>query len=125
MTEHAGQQLLEVEQRPNVLIVRFKRRTILEPTAIQRIGSELLALCGQEGNRTVVLNFAGVESMTSAMIGEFVLLHRTLSEAGGQLLFCNVDAFLLHVFKVVQIPERIPIYADEAQALQTLASQPK
>ena len=120
MTEPPGHQLLEVEQRPDVRIVRFKRRTILEPTAIERIGNQLLALCGPEGSRAVVLNFTGVESMTSAMIGEFVLLHRTLSEAGGQLVFCNVDPFLLQVFKVVQIPERIPIYADEAQALEAL-----
>jgi anti-anti-sigma regulatory factor len=123
MTPAGTDRLLEVEHRPEATVVRFKRRTILEPAAIQATGAQLLGLAGAEGRRVIVLNFSGVESLTSAMLGELSALHRTLSESGGRLAFCCVEPFLLHVFKVVKIPELIPIYSDETTALQMLAAE--
>jgi anti-sigma B factor antagonist len=125
MSESPYEQMMEVEHAAEVTIVRFKRRTILEPAAILAIRDRLLRLASEEGRRTILVNFQGVESMTSAMLGEFVLLHRTLSECGGQLAFCRVEPFLMHVFKIVKLPERIAIYDDEATALQALASTEK
>lgn len=121
MTQGPYQQVMEVEQIPEATIVRFKRRTILEPASIQAVGDQLLRLASEEGRRAIVLNFKGVESLTSAMLGEFVVLYRALSESGGRLAFCCVEPFLMHVFKVVKLPERIRIFADEPQALQALA----
>lgn len=122
MIENPYEQLMDVERVPPATVVRFKRRTILEPTAIQAISGRLLRLTGEEGQQTILVNFRGVESLTSAMLGEFVVLHRALSEGGGQLAFCCVEPFLMQVFKIVKIPERIPIYTDEATALQALGS---
>ena len=76
MTSEGYDRLLELEQIEDALVVRFKRRTILEPATIQAIGDQLLRLAGEEGHRLIVLNFTGVESLTSAMLGEFVLLQR-------------------------------------------------
>lgn len=119
--QQAYDHLLEVEQVPQATVVRFKRRTILEPTSIRAIGHRLLRLVGEEGRRTILVNFRGVESMTSAMLGEFAALQRALNDSGGQLAFCCVEPFLMQVFKVVKIPERIVIYADEETALQALS----
>jgi anti-anti-sigma regulatory factor len=124
MAQRAYEQLLEVERMTQTTVIRFTRRTILEPAAIQAIGDRLLRLAGEEGQRTLLVNFHGVESLTSAMIGELAVLQRTLSDSGGQLAFCCVEPFLLQVFKVVKLPERIAIHADEASALQALSVQP-
>jgi anti-anti-sigma factor len=114
---------MEVEQLPQGTVVRFKRRTILEPAAIRAVGDQLLRLAGEQGSGAIVLNFKGVESLTSGMLGEFVVLHRALSESGGRLAFCCVEPFLMQLFKVVKLPDRIPIYADEPLALQSLSSE--
>ncbi len=121
MSASPYEQVMEVEQVAEATIVRFKRRTILEPAAIVAIRDRLLRLAREEGRRTILVNFQGVESMTSAMLGEFVVLHRALSESGGRLAFCRVEPFLMQVFKIVKIPERIPIYDDDATALQALS----
>jgi anti-anti-sigma factor len=123
MTSGTYHHLLEVEHIQDATVVRFKRRTILEPAAIQAIGAQLLRLVGEEGCRALVLNFTGVESLTSGMLGEFAVLQRRLTESGGRLAFCCVEPFLLHVFKVVNIHERTPIYPDELAALQLFAAE--
>lgn len=114
--------LLDVQRVEKATVIRFKRRTILDNTTIQTIGEHLLRLAGEPEQRDFVLNFTGVESLTSAMLGKFAALHRLLTESGGRLAFCCVDPFLMEVFKIVQIPERIPIHANEAAALQALSA---
>lgn len=121
MAESPYQQTLQVEQIPQATVVRFKRRTILEPAAILAIRDRLLQIAEAEGSRAILINFQGVESMTSAMLGELVALHRTLSSGGGRLAFCCVEPFLMHVFNVVNLPEQIPIFPDETTALQSLS----
>jgi anti-anti-sigma regulatory factor len=117
------EQHLELERVGPVSIVRFKRRTILEPEIIQGIGDRLLQLAGEKTGGAILLNFKGVESLTSALLGEFRILHRALTEAGGRLAFCAVEPFLAQLFKVVKIDDLIPIYADEQAALQALGPQ--
>jgi anti-anti-sigma factor len=123
MTLGPYEHLLEIQHIDPATVVRFKRRTILESTAIEAIGTHLLQLANEQGRRDFVLNFAGVESMTSAMLGKFVALYRELSDAGGRMVFCSVDPFLMQIFKVVQMPKLIPIHADEAQALRALSGE--
>ncbi len=114
---------LEMQQIGETTIVRFKRRTLLESTAIEAIGEHLLQLSSEAGRRTFLLNFSGVESLTSGMLGKFVALHRKLNDAGGRLAFCCVDPFLMQIFKIVQVPQLIPIHADEPQALRALSGE--
>jgi anti-anti-sigma factor len=116
---------LEVETVGPTTVVRFKRRTILEAAAIQAVGDHLIRLAGEDGQKTILLNFRGVESLTSAMLGEFAVLQRALNDSGGRLAFCNVEPFLKQLFKVVKIAEQVPFYEDEPQALQALDSAPQ
>jgi anti-anti-sigma factor len=123
MTSEAHGQLLDVRDMGDVTVVRFRQRTILSSSAIELIGEQLFRLVRKEGRWTVLLNFAGVESMTSAMLGKFVLLHRLVQEGGGRLEICCVDPFLMQIFKVVQMDGLVPIHADEAQGLQALSGR--
>jgi anti-anti-sigma factor len=113
--------LLEVERVGEHTVGRFTRRTILESTAIDAVAARLRELARAQGRRTFVLNFARVESLPSAMLGKLVTLHRDLEDAGGRLVFCSVDAFLAHIFQICKIPEQIPVYRDEPEALQALS----
>ncbi len=121
MAQDAYERLLEVVRIEQTTVVRFKRRTVLEPASIRAVGEKLMHLAGEQPRRTILVNFHGVESLTSAMIGELAAMHRGLIGSGGRMAFCCVEPFLMQVFNVVKIPERIAIYDDEATALQMLA----
>jgi anti-anti-sigma factor len=113
--------LVEVCPVQGVTVVRFVRRTILDPTAVEALGERLSALVRDEGCRRLVLDFARVESMTSAMLGKFAALQAMVAEAGGKVACCNVGDFLRQIFTVCHFPEAIPIHADEAAAVQALS----
>jgi hypothetical protein len=118
------QGLLELAALGDVTVARFTRRTILESEAIDALGGRLLGLVRDQGCRKVLLNFARVESLTTAMLGQFVALYTELAAAAGRLAFCHVDPFLLEIFRICKVPPEIPVYPDEATALCALAADP-
>lgn len=114
--------LLEVQHVQDVTIVRFVRRTILDPATIEILGDRLLALVREEGCTRLVIDFTRVESMTSAMLGKLAGLHAALIDAGGKVVFCNVGDFLRHILTVCKFPETIPIHADEPAAMAAVGA---
>lgn len=109
--------LLAIEREADAAIVRFVHRTLLESEAIEAVGEQLTALA-REGCRRLVLNFERVESLTSAMLGQFLSLYQQVQTHGGRLAFCQVQPFLMRIFTLFNLPELIPIYGTEAEALQ-------
>jgi anti-anti-sigma factor len=114
--------LLEATQHGDVTVVRFTHRTVLDPDAIEAVGARLLALVRSEGRRKLALDFTRVESLTSAMLAKLIALYRAVDADGGRLVFCGVGPFLLQIFTLCNIPQTIPICADEAEAVRTLSS---
>jgi anti-anti-sigma factor len=122
MTAETPPDLVEIHQVQEVTVVRFSRRTILDPHTVETLGERLLGLVRDERRHRLVIDFAKVDSLTSAMLGKFAALHTALAEAGGRIVFCNVGEFLKHILTVCKFPETIPIHADEATAVQALAT---
>jgi len=122
MTPQHPEALLEAAQSGGVTVVRFTRRTILDPGAIEAVGARLLDLVCEEGHRHLALDFARVESLTSNMLGKLVALHHAVEDEGGRLAFCSVGPFLRQIFTVCDLPRTIPIYADQAEAVRALSS---
>ena len=114
--------LLEATQHGDVTVVRFTHRTVLAPDAVEAVGERLLALVRSEGRRKLALDFTRVESLTSAMLAKLIALHRAVEADGGRLVFCGVGTFLQQIFTLCHIPQAIPIYADQTEAVRALSS---
>ncbi len=69
---------LKSEHKEGILVVYFTDAKILGESRIQQIGQELMEK-GEEAAKTesmkMLLNFQGVQVMSSAMIGKLVLLN--------------------------------------------------
>jgi anti-sigma B factor antagonist len=113
--------LMEVEKVGDVAVVRFLQQRLLHPEMIEDATRQLEELAEHAPCSHFVLHFGNVESMTSAMAGKLVGLQRKVSEAGGELVLCEVGAFLMEIFKILKLPRVLRIYADEQQALQSFS----
>jgi anti-sigma B factor antagonist len=121
MSGELDRDLVEVAQTRGVTVVRFTRRTILDPGAIEAVGERLLDLVNNQGRRLLVLDFSRVESLTSGMLGKFAALHTIIDAAGGRLVFSGVGPFLQQIFAICNIPQSIALHPDESAAVQALA----
>jgi anti-anti-sigma factor len=111
---------LQVERVGDAAVVRITRRTVLDGDTVEAIGAQLLAVAADGACRKLVVNFEHVESLTSAMLGKLVTAQQKVEAAGGRVAFCKVDPFLLQIFNLVRLPDRVPICADEEEALASL-----
>jgi len=111
MSNETSQDLVEVAQVKEVTVVRFTRRTILDPAAIEVVGERLLDLVHNQGCRRLVLDFNRVESLTSGMLGKFAGLHTAIDSAGGRLVFSSVGPFLKQIFTICNLPQTILVVA--------------
>jgi anti-sigma B factor antagonist len=108
---------LEVETVGDVTVARFTRRSFLSSDQVAVLSEQMVALVDESGCRKFVLNFANVESMTTAMVGHIVQLQRKIEASGGRLLLCNIDPFLFEIFKILNLTRVFTIHPDEPSAL--------
>ncbi|MFM7135668.1 MAG: anti-sigma factor antagonist, partial [Planctomycetota bacterium] len=63
-------QRIHVTKTGDVSVVTFRDRKILDEVAIQELGTELFALVELDNRKAILLDFEGVEFLSSAALGK-------------------------------------------------------
>lgn len=111
---------LKSREEEGVLIVNFTDAKILDEAKIQQIGNELMEMAGNAAKSTkkMLLNFQGVQFMSSAMIGKLVLLNKKAKTDQVDLVFCSISPNVLEVFKITRLNKVFKIFPDEEKGLK-------
>jgi anti-sigma B factor antagonist len=110
-------QRIDVAKTGDVSVVRFRDRKILDEVAIQELGAELFALVELDNRKTILLDFDGVEFLSSAALGKLITFDRKLKTAKGRLKICGLAPGILEVFQVTKLNKVFDIRPDAAEAL--------
>jgi anti-anti-sigma factor len=119
MASRRVRRYLEAEQIGNVTVVKFTQAELLEEATIQTIGQQLFSLVETSDHPQIILNFESVQKLSTMMLGKFVALHKKIQAAGGRLAICRIDPELYTIFEILKLPQLLPTYTDEQEALQT------
>jgi anti-sigma B factor antagonist len=106
-----------VTNNGEVAIVRFIERKITDDTTIQGLGEELLGLVEHDGRRLLLLNFEGVEFLSSAMLNKLISVNSKAKALGGSVKICNLRTELRDVFKITRLDRMFDIRTTEVAAL--------
>lgn len=107
---------IRTEMRDGVRIVRFTASRMLDEMQIQEIAQELGTLVDSNGPRLLV-DFTGVEFITSAMLGKLISLQRKVRQQSGMFGFCSIGEQVMEVFKVSKLDTYFPIFASLASGV--------
>ncbi len=114
---------LRVRDVENVVVAEFIQSSILDETAIDRVGKEFEQLVLEASTaKKLLLDFRAIEYMSSAMIGKLILLNRNCKNAKIRFKVCNVTGNIAEVFQIMKIGKVIEIYKDEKSALESFSS---
>jgi anti-sigma B factor antagonist len=114
---------LKSQEIEDVLVVYFTDAKILDEARIQQIGKELMEMSASATNKKMVLNFQGVQFMSSAMIGKLVLLNKKCKAAEVSLKLCQISPNVLEVFKITRLNKVFEIHPDEEKALKSFSKK--
>lgn len=111
---------LDLKDSGEVLVVNFNQTSILDQAVIDQIGQEFEHVALEaSGERKLLLNFAKVEYMSSAMLGKLIQLHRKCKADKIKLKLCNIAKNPLDVFKITKLDKLFEVHKDTAAALAT------
>ncbi len=101
-------ELFQCEAVPGGQLVRFTCRT-LDETNAQNLAAPLLALAPAHGAGSLYLDLGAVELLSSAVLGQLIVLHRRLRDAGGQLSLFNLQPLVCAVLKMSLLTDLLDI----------------
>jgi anti-sigma B factor antagonist len=110
---------IQTAKKDNIHIVLFKDKKILDDTVLDEIKTEINRLMGNAAGPDMLLDFANVEFMSSAMLGLLGQLHRKISSGHGRLKMCSIRPEILTVFKITNLDKLFSIHKDAPTALAT------
>jgi anti-sigma B factor antagonist len=108
---------IDVSKLGDVTIVRFLDKKILEEAGILELGTELFGLVELENRKSLLLNFAGVEFLSSAALGKLITLDRKVKSNKGRMKMSNIRPEILEVFQITKLNKIFDIRKDEAEAV--------
>jgi anti-sigma B factor antagonist len=118
MVRQQAEGWLEVEQIGEITVAKFTARHLLDEEKMRTIARQLRSLGEEVGHRPLVLNFGGVERLSTELLGGLVALQRRVQEKGGRLALCKIHPQVYEIFKILKLPQVLSIFADEQEALQ-------
>jgi anti-anti-sigma factor len=111
--------LVETQEIDGVLVVTFSDSKILDEGKIQQIGTELAAAANAaQANHKLLLDFSGVEFMSSAMIGQLVLLNKKCKGSETTLKLCSISPNVSEVFTIMKLNKVFDILKTRDKALK-------
>ena len=100
-----------------VAMVRFRDARIMDQLVIQELGEDLFALVEKEQHKNILLNFTGVEFLSSAALNKLILLDKKVKTAGGKLQLCNLKPEIFEILAVTRLTQLFSIKRSEQEAL--------
>jgi anti-sigma B factor antagonist len=97
------QSKMKVEYGMNVTLVTFTDERIVEEDQIRELQKAFGPIVEKNEDKKLVLNFANVKFMTSALLGLLIRIHKKVCESGGRLQLSNLDPSIHKVFEITQL----------------------
>ena len=113
----ASHHRLEVSEIGDVSVVRFVDRRILDAANIEGLGDELFELVEKENRKQMLLNFTGVEFLSSAALNKLIILDKKVKANAGKLVLCDLRQEIKEVFAITRLDQLFTIAESEQTAL--------
>ena len=108
---------IDVSKIGDVTVVKFVDPKILDEAGIQELGAELFALVERDNRRSILLNFADVDFLSSAALGKLITLDRKVKSVQGRLKMSNIRPEIMEVFQITKLNKVFDIRGEEAEAI--------
>lgn len=113
-------QRLRIADEAGVRIIGFQDRRLFDDAVVREVGDQLFATLPRSGTVALVLDFSGVETISSAMLGKLLLLQRRVDSAAGQLRLCELGSVVQDIFRTTNLDRLFNIDRDRHEALEAI-----
>ncbi len=109
---------IEAHHRDGAEVIIFRDRILLDHDVIDRIEQHLVGIVRQNPGSRLIVDFAGVQALSSKMLSVLVNVHGGLSTNDGTIELCNLSRTARKVFEVTHLADLFRIHEDQQAALE-------
>ncbi len=109
---------ITVSDNSGVSVVRFVDKKIVDSGSIEQLGEELNSLATVDKLNKILLNFDGVEFMSSAALNKLISLNTKVKAAAGRLKLCCLRAEIKEVFTITRLDRVFDLRKTEEEAIE-------
>jgi len=114
---------INVEYTENATIVTFRDEKILQEQDIKSIQTTIFSVVEQGEKINLVLNFANVKFLSSAVLGLLIRISKKVYEQNGKLRLCDIDPKIYEIFKITRLTEVFQVHKSLDNAIQSLSDE--
>lgn len=115
--ENFESSFLTVDDCDDVVVVGITRTHLNDEENIELLGRDLISIVEQYERDRIVLDLAGVEYMTSSVVGKIIALHRRMHRDGGRLVVCNVGESIEKILATASLLQYFNVATDVEAAV--------
>lgn len=101
--------------------VEFTERSIIDEVVIQQIGQQIVKLVEAQASPKLLLDFSGVQHLSSAALGVLISVHNRVKSRSGQLRLCAIAKPIFEVFRITKLDKLFQVHDAAEQAVKSLA----
>lgn len=109
---------LMIQKNPDVTIIEFLDKNLLDEANIKQIGDEINDLIDADAFPRILLNFENVDHMASAALGTLLTINKKVRQKDGQLRLANISPQIYEVFVITKLNKLFQIYKSNDEALK-------
>ncbi len=109
---------IQAHHRDGAEVITFRDRILLDHSVIDRIEQHLVEIVRQNPGGRVIVDFAGVQALSSRMLSVLVNARGELGANEGTIELCNLSRTARKVFDVTHLADLFRIHENRQAALE-------
>jgi anti-sigma B factor antagonist len=112
---------INVEKLEICTVITFTSEKILEEREITALEHSIMPIIDQTKGPNVVMNFANVKFLSSAVLGLLIRISKKIYQRGGQLKLCGINSKIFEIFKITRLDRVFDVFADVDAAVRSMS----
>ena len=112
---------LDIEERDDVAIIRFREPRLTDPMAIEELGGQLYQVLEFKNSSKLVIDLSNVEFLPSAAIGKLISLNRKAKGCQASLRVCGLQQGVRDIFHMCALDRVFEVRDDVRAAVASFA----
>lgn len=114
--------MVQVETVGEVTIATICRTSLTDEDNLQEFGQSIQDLAAANPHSKLVLDVSELQHVTSAVLGKWIAVHRSIARAGGRMILCGAGRELNEILEATRLKSLFEITDDRAAALVAMES---
>jgi anti-sigma B factor antagonist len=112
---------IQVNETDGVKVVRFQDQNLFDERTVREASEQIAAALPNDGTAIrLVVDFSGVNLISSTFLSKLILLQRRIDETRGRMRLCEMSPDLAQVFRVANLDRLFKIDRDRRSAVESV-----